>query len=83
MTNEEHEETPAQADPNEIVLARRVEGWHPVSIDINELVARRPSWEPTEEQALTGLIWGGDVIPMRRGEAEGRVDFEVVDQEEA
>jgi hypothetical protein len=64
---------------DEIVMARRLEGFGEVSIDVATLMQRDPEWKPSQRMFDTGILHAGDVVPMRRGEAEGRGDFEVVE----
>lgn len=90
MTNKETPEEPTElavdldsgeADSgeadDEIILARRREGFGVVSIDVGTLIERAPGWTVPQAMFDTGYVAPGDEIPMRRGEAEGRIDFEV------
>lgn len=70
---------PKTPDPNEIILARRREGYGAVSVEFGALQERMPDWTPSEATQRDGLIHEGDTIPMRREEAEGREDFEPAD----
>lgn len=79
---EEVEEVDTE-DPDEIILARRLEAHGTVSTDVGTLIARAPSWTPPQRMRDTGFVEPGDLIPMRRAEAESRVDFEVAGPLEA
>lgn len=75
-----NEETTEPAKPDaddEIILARRRAGFGTVSVDVGTLVERAPNWTVPQAMFDTGYVEPGDEIPMRRGEAEGRIDFEV------
>lgn len=71
-------------DPEEIILARRRKGYGTVSVDAGELINRARDagleWQPAAALTDRALIEEGDVIPMRRAEAEGREDFEPVEE---
>lgn len=80
--NDEREAT-EEVEADEIILARRLDGFGTVSVDVAQLIERAPSWTVPQRLFDTGLLEPGDLIPMRRAEAEGRNDFEVAGELEA